>query len=174
MRGWVLAERGNLAEGLAAMRQGLAEFREAGGASVTVPYHLGLLAETSLRAGDRHEAREMLAEALRVAEQNNEHWWDAELWRLKGELALKQETVEAEPHDDREAERCFRQALTIAQRQGAKSLELRAAMSFFRLHQSYTDGKEARRRMAAIYGSFVEGFQTRDLVEARALLAQRF
>jgi len=87
------------------------------------------------------------------------------LYRLKGELLL---TRSSEPHTN--AETCFRQALEVAQRQGAKSLELRAAMSLSQLWQRQGQRTEGHQLLAPIYGWFTEGFDTADLQEAKALL----
>jgi predicted ATPase len=91
--------------------------------------------------------------------------WEAELYRLKGELLLEQ-TVD---HTG-EAEACFQQALAIARRQQAKSFELRAAMSLSCLWQQQGKRAKARELLAEIYGWFTEGFETADLQEAKALL----
>jgi predicted ATPase len=94
-----------------------------------------------------------------------EHWWEAELHRLKGELLLALSTDNAA-----EAEPCFHQALDIARRQQAMSLELRAATSLSRLWQRQGKRDDARDLLAPIYGWFTEGFDTADLQEAKALL----
>jgi len=100
-----------------------------------------------------------------VANDTGECRWDAELHRLKGELLLARP---AEHHA--EAETYFHQALDVARRQEAKSLELRAAMSLARLWQQQGQRAEARELLAPIYGWFTEGFDTADLQEAKALL----
>jgi predicted ATPase len=94
-------------------------------------------------------------------------WWEAELYRLRGELLLQHAV--AQPG---EAETCFRQALDIARRQQAKSLELRAAMSLCRLWQRQGKRDAARQLLAEVYGWFTEGFDTADLQEAKALLEE--
>ena len=91
--------------------------------------------------------------------------WEAELHRLKGESLLP---LSVEKHA--EAEACFRQALDVAHRQEAKSLELRSAMSLARLWQQQGRQAEARALLAPVYGWFTEGFDTADLQEAKALL----
>jgi predicted ATPase len=95
-------------------------------------------------------------------------YWEAELYRLKGELLLKGEAEELQA----EAEECFWQALEVAQRQGTKSLELRATVSLSRLQQRQDKKEEARQRLAKIYDWFTEGFDTPDLQEAKALLEE--
>ncbi len=95
------------------------------------------------------------------------------MYRLKGELTLKQSRVQSlESRALKEAEECFRQAIEIAQRQQAKSLELRAVMSLARLWQKQGKQKAAHKLLARIYNWFTEGFETADLKEAKALLAE--
>jgi predicted ATPase len=96
--------------------------------------------------------------------KNGERWWEAELYRLTGELLLRQGDPEAQ------AEAHFHHALNTARRQQAKSLELRAAMSLSRLWQQQGQRNEARELLAPIYGWFTEGVDTADLQEAKALL----
>ena len=115
--------------------------------------------------GQPEEGLRLLAEALTVARHTGERWWEAELYRLKGELLL----ALSQDHQA-EAETCFRQALELARYQQAKSLELRAALSLGRLWQHQGKRAEAYQLLAAIYGWFTEGFDTADLQEAKALL----
>jgi predicted ATPase len=172
-RGWALTEWSPAPEarqeqveaGLAQMHQGLAAWR-ATGAETLRPYFLSLLAEASAQVGRCEEGLTLLAEALAVTNEKGERRWKAELHRLKGEFLLARATGH-----DTEAETCFRQALDIARRQEAKSLELRAAMSLSRLWQQQGKRAEARQLLAPIYGWFTEGFETADLQEAKALLA---
>jgi adenylate cyclase len=105
-------------------------------------------------------------EALNRVEATGERFSEAELHRLKGELLQMQRASEDE------IESCFLHALDIARRQEAKSLELRAAMSLARLWQTQGRAMEAHQMLAEIYGWFTEGFDTADLQEAKALLAQ--
>ena len=100
-----------------------------------------------------------------MVNNSGERNYEAELYRLKGELLLQQAVESGD-----EAETCFRQALDIAHQQQAKSLELRAAMSLSRLWQRQGKQAEARALLAPIYGWFTEGFDTADLQEAKALL----
>jgi predicted ATPase len=161
---------GGDARGLARMRQGLTAYR-ATGAELGVPHFLAWLAEACGGAGQAEEGLHMLAEALSIVESQGQRWWEAELYRLQGELLLQQvgAGLKSAPTETEEAETCFRQALDVASHQEAKSLELRAAMSLARLWQQ---GKrtEARGLLAPIYGWFTEGFDTADLREAKALL----
>jgi predicted ATPase len=104
---------------------------------------------------------------LVLVETTGERWYEAELYRLRGELLLQHAIAESE-----EAEACFQQALTIAHRQQAKSWELRAAMSLSRLWQQQGKRAAAHELLAPIYGWFTEGFDTADLQEAKALLEE--
>ena len=108
-----------------------------------------------------------LAEAQTLVERNGEHWCEAEVHRCRGELLL---ALSVDAH--KEAETCFRQALDVARRQQAKSLELRAAMCLSRLWQRQEKQTEARDLLGSIYGWFTEGFDTPDLKDAKALLEE--
>jgi predicted ATPase len=114
--------------------------------------------------GQREAGLTLLAEALTLTNDKEERRWDAELYRLKGELLL-----DSAPHQV-EAEESLEQALAVARRQEAKSLELRAAMSLARLWQEQGKRDEAHALLAPVYGWFTEGFNTIDLQEAKALL----
>ena len=162
LRGWALAASGHGEEGITQIR--LAVYR-ATRAPRDRPYHLALLAEASAQVGQTTQGLEALAEALATLAKSGVRWWEAELYRLRGELLLQHAVAQPE-----EAEACFHQALAVARRQQAKSLELRAAMSLSRLWQRQGKREEARRRLEEIYGWFTEGFDTPDLQEARALL----
>jgi adenylate cyclase len=163
-RGWALAERGQREEGIAQMRQGLAALQAINSQRART-YYLALLAEAYGRGNEVEEGLSVLAEALTVVDKTAERYWEAELYRLKGELLLQQ----AVP-DQHQAEACFHQALDVARRQYAKSLELRAAVSLSRLWQCQGKRAAAHQLLAAIYGWFTEGFDTADLQEAKALL----
>jgi predicted ATPase len=135
----------------------------------------------------------VLAEALAIVHTTGERWGEAELYRLKGELLLLQATERGGPDKApidpllvaeaeggttgrlplrAEAEACFQQALTMARHQQAKSWELRAAMSLARLWQHQGKRADAYTLLAEVHGWFTEGFDTADLQEAKALLAE--
>lgn len=173
LSGWVLAEQGRAAEGIERMQQGMSAFR-ATGAELWRTHFLALLAEAYARAGRAEAGLKTLAEALAVLERTQERVFEAELHRLKGELTLLQASREGAGAGGRgEAEACFLQAIAIARRQGARSLELRAAMALTRLwRQQGKPAEEARQMLAESYGWFTEGFDTADLQQARALLAE--
>src|SRR5262249_36145002 len=117
------------------------------------------------QGGQTEEGLSGVAEALALVNRNGERWWEAELYRLKGVLLLQQTAPE-----ERQAEICFQQALDIAKRQGAKSWELRTAMSLSRLWQRQGKRAEAHDLLAPVYGWFTEGFDTADLQDAKVLL----
>ena len=168
MRGWALVEQGTGAGGIAELRQGMAAWVATNGAAHRT-YHLALLAETLGKEGQFEEGLGVLAEALALMHVTGENFHAAELYRLRGEFLLRQEAAEVAC---REAEACFRQALSFARGQQAKSLELRAAMSLTRLYQQQERQAEARPILAERYDWFTEGFDTPDLLEAKSLLEQ--
>ncbi|MCE7989530.1 MAG: hypothetical protein DYG89_50915 [Caldilinea sp. CFX5] len=141
------------------------------GAAVDQTHLLALLAEANGLAGQYGEGQRLLAEALAVIPHTDEHYYEAELYRLKGEFILHTPSIGLAADVQQEAEVCFRQAITIADTQQAKSLELRAAMSLCRLWQQQGKRTEAYNLLAPIYGWFTEGFDTADLQKAEALLA---
>jgi class 3 adenylate cyclase/DNA-binding winged helix-turn-helix (wHTH) protein/tetratricopeptide (TPR) repeat protein len=178
--GWVLIEQGAIEEGMAKIRQGLESLRihkiDLGRST-----DLAMLAQAYGRTGQPKEGLHVLGEALAVAHNNAEGFYEAELYRLKGELLLQSGTegleFDASPTHDalctldvEEAEACFRQAISLARRQSAKSLELRAVMSLCRLWQHQGKRAAARQILKEIYSWFTEGFHTPDLQEAQVLL----
>jgi predicted ATPase len=175
VRGWALAEQGQVEEGIAQMQQGLAAWR-AMGAELARPYFLALLAKAYGKAGQGEEGLKALTEALSLVDKTGERTWEAELYWLKGELLLAQEGHRLQAgglrEKAKEAEECFLKAIEIARRQQAKSLELRAVMSLARLWQQQGKKEEARQMLTEIYSWFTEGFDTKDLQEAKALLEE--
>lgn len=184
LRGWALAEQGRSKAGIAQMRQGVAAYR-ATGAEQWRPYCLGLLAGAYGKVRRADEGLSLLAEALAQVDRSGERFYEAELYRLKGELLLnaacgtqnaerrRQKTKSIRPSMSgvhRSAAACFDKAIAIARQQCAKSLELRAMMSLTRLRQRQGKTEEAKKPLAEIYGWFTEGFDSKDLQEARALL----
>jgi predicted ATPase len=165
LQGWALVEQGQGEEGIVQIRQGLAAYLATGG-EVGRPYWLFLLAEAYGTIAQPEEGLGILREALVLVDKTGERFYEAELHRLKGELLLLAADNEAE------AEACLHQALEVARRQQAKSLELRAAMSLARLWQRQGKRGEARQLLEPIYSWFTEGFDTADLQEAKALLEE--
>lgn len=182
LRGWALAEQGRAEEGVAQTRRGLTAWRDTG-AKMAEPYFLGMLADAYRREGHSEEALATVAEALNVVDQTGERFYEAELYRLKGELILQQWAGRGEqwaatnpssplPGPHREAEACFQRAMEIARSQRAKSLELRSVMSLGRLWRTQGKSDAAQQILADVYGGFTEGFDTVDLKEAQALLRE--
>jgi predicted ATPase len=167
-RGSVLVEQGEEQQGIVLMRRGLAA-RHAQGGKIGDPYYLSLLAEAYGMAGQIEEGIALAAEQLARIKETGERVWEAELYRVMGSLLLGRATgKEGSPKEEIEA--CFLQALSVAGNRGAKSLELRAAMCLARLWQNVGKKAEARQVLAKVYGWFTEGFDTKDLTEAKALL----
>jgi tetratricopeptide (TPR) repeat protein len=162
--GWALVEQGQLEQGVAEMEAGVAGFRRLSG----VPwqqYTIALLAQGYARMGRKEEALGMLNEALAHIERSGERVDQAEMLRLKGELLLMRDSGATE-----EAEHCFRAGIEVARAQEAKWWELRATTSLARLLDKQGRRDEAHKMLAEIYGWFTEGFDTRDLKDAKALL----
>jgi predicted ATPase len=172
LRGWALAERGQEEEGITQIRQGLTA-QPARETECVRPHFLALLAEVCGKAGLAKEGLALLDEALAATERNVGRFYEAELYRLKGGLMLTQSSIQGLASRVRkEAEECFVKAIDIARKQQAKSLELRAVMSLARLWQQQGKQAEAHQMLFAIYGWFTEGFDTKDLQEAKALLEE--
>jgi predicted ATPase len=165
-RGWALAMRAQSEVGLAQLQQGLTAVLAAR-QTLARPLYLVVLAEAAGYAGQVQEGLRLLAEVLMVVETSGLGDLLAEAYRLQGTLLLRQAVPDAA-----QAEVCFQRALAIARRQQAKSWELRAAISLGRLWQHQGKHEEARQMLAEVYGWFTEGFDTADLQEARALLAE--
>jgi len=158
------------------MKRGIDAFRGTG-TGAHLPHLLALLAELCLRAGRIEAASERLAEARIQVEKSGERYWEAELHRLEGEVLLAaandgahDEDSADRNHGDR-AEACFRTALEVARRQGARSLELRAALSLSRV-SSRSRSAEARRVLGGVLETFSEGHDTADLRAAHEQMAQ--
>jgi class 3 adenylate cyclase/predicted ATPase len=163
--GWARTREGELDEGMAQMRRGLAA-QLATGAELARPYWLWLLAEVCQRTGAAREGLALLDDADASIEHTHDRYWEAEIHRLRGRLLL----ATAEPTAPASAEACYRRALDVALRQGARSLELRAAVSLSRLWQAADRHDEARELLAPIYERFTEGLDHPELREAAALL----
>jgi hypothetical protein len=159
--------------------------------------HLTWLARGYRGVDQVKEGLAAVAEALRLVEKNDERYYEAEVYRIKGELLLAQEGYRLQAEGLREkaeeAEECFFKAIAIAQKQQAKSLELRAVMSLVRLrqqqaaqpesrttdhvtrptqHETRAKLDEAHHMLSEVYNWFTEGFDTKDLQEAKALIAE--
>jgi predicted ATPase len=164
LRGWAWA--GPATERIAQISQGIAAYR-ASGAELAGTWALGLLAEAYGQGGQAEEGLHVVATALTAVHTTGERAYEAELQRIQGELWLRHQ-----PTRGAEAEGCFRQALAVARQQQARALELRAAIRLARLWRQPGQRAAAYEVLAPIYGRFTEGFNTADLQEARALLAE--
>ena len=165
LRGWALALQRDAGEGIMQIKQGLAAHQRVGGPELGRPSVLALLAEAYGQAGQPEAGLQALDEALTRVGATDERWWEAELHRLKGALLLQLPIP-----NSHQAAACFRHALDVARGQQAKTLELRAAISLCQLQQRQGKRGAARTLLAPIYHGFTEGFDTPDLLEARALL----
>src|SRR6516164_2802881 len=161
-RGWVEVDNGNMAEGISLLRSGSTAYRGTG-AEAWVPHHIALLARACDIAGQLQEALTLTEDALQIVARTGERWLDAELYRHKGRLLLRQGHAEA-------AEELYREALSIAVEQEAKLWELRAVTSLARLRRDQHRRSEVRDLLAPVYAWFTEGFDTPDLKKAKALL----
>ena len=135
------------------------------GTTLWMPSFLSYLARAYAELGRLNDASRYISEAMTAVETSKERWCEAEVNRIAAEIALKSpepETAKAEAYLER--------ALAIARKQQAKSWQLRAAMSMARLWRDQGKRDEARELLAPVYGGFTEGFDTRDLKEAKALL----
>ena len=162
-QGMLLFERGGQADGLTLVEQALARMSHY---AERRTYFLGRLAEAFAQTGRVDQAWQTIVEAQSVCERTAEHTWDAELHRIAGAILL----VKGADAGDVEAE--YKQAIRTARQQGAKSLELRAALSLARLLIGQGRFAEAGGLLAPVYAWFTEGFETTDLREARAVLAE--
>jgi predicted ATPase len=137
------------------------------GATLFVPFLLSDLAKAYADLGQFHDAWRCISEAMSGIEKTKERWCEAEVNRIAGEIAL----MSPKP-DAGKAEGYLKRALAVTRKQQAKSWELRAAMSLARLWRDQRKVRQARELLAPVYGWFTEGFDTRDLKEAKALLEE--
>jgi len=168
LQGWALtAQSADRTHGdaMAQVHQGFADLL-ATGAGIREAYYRALLAEATSPTGKSEAGQQLLAEAFAAVQRTEERYWEAELYRWQGELLGQ----EAERPQWEGAEAHFLRALEVARSQQAKSLELRAAMSLGRLWQEQGKRDDARALLVPVYHWFTEGFDTADLLEAKALL----
>ena len=165
LQGWALAEQGR-EEGLRKLTQGLSAVA-ATGASLNNTFILALLAEIYLRHNRIDEGLGAIEDAQKLATTWGELFWQAELFRLKGELLLRQSDQSVHT-----AEQCLCEALKVAQHQNARMLELRAATSLARLWKTLNKVDEATRILHSVCAKFHEGVENRELIEARTVLDQ--
>jgi predicted ATPase len=162
--GWTALLCGKAADAFDMLTSGISAWRSTG-ATLFAPTHLSCLAVAYAMLGQVDEAQRSIDEAMTAVEKSKETWFEAEVYRLAGEIALKL----PEP-DAAKAQAYFHRALAVARQQHAKSWELRAAISLARLWRDQGNVQQARQLLAPVYGWFTEGFDTRDLKEAKALI----
>jgi predicted ATPase len=143
---------------------GIAARRDVG-ATIDTPFSLSQLAGAYSRINQCNDAWRCIKEAVAIVETSKERWYEAELHRIAGDIALR-----SPRQDAAQAQAYFERALVVARQQQAKSWELRAAMSMARLWRDQGKRDEANGLLAPVYGWFTEGFDTLDLKEAKALL----
>jgi adenylate cyclase len=163
LKGWILISRGEVEKGTELARMGV-ECLEAIEFGWGRSFTLGVVAQGRASAGQYDEALTLVEEALDHASTTGEYFQEAELYRLKGEILLASQPIESE--------RCFVKAIEVAQRQGAKSWELRATTSLARLWRDQGRLAEAHESLEQVYSRFTEGFDTLDLKTARGLLTE--
>jgi predicted ATPase len=170
-RGWALAELGPEPEAVDLLQSGIRSYCGMGAGTHEVAYR-ALAVQGYVRLGRLGDARRELLDAFDAMERHGERYFEAELHRLGGELLVRWDHGGAvgQPPDDPEAERRFRQAIDIARRQQARSLELRSATSLSHLLRSHGRHAEVRAVLSGVHGWFTEGFDTPDLRDAAALL----
>jgi class 3 adenylate cyclase/predicted ATPase len=164
LRGWASAQQGEFEKGIAEIQEGLEKAR-ATGALLYETYTLGLLADACIKNERYGQAFDFLDQAqLRLDQENSERYYAAEIYRLLGEAYLRSR------QDLDQAERYLCKGLTVAREQKAKSLELKLCLSIYDLYELRQNADTYRPQLGEIYGSFSEGFDTTDLVRARARL----
>jgi tetratricopeptide (TPR) repeat protein len=167
VRAWAIAESGQLDEGLAAYDAALEVFRRTN-AGLRISHHLGLLAGLHRKAGKVVAGLRLIDEALAIADANSESWCNAELHRERGKLLLLAAGEEAE----NQADAAFKTASETATAQGAKLPSYVRASRVPGSRRHAAGGSRRATSLRPIYGWFSEGLETRDLVEARTLLAE--
>jgi predicted ATPase len=164
LRGSLFVLTGRASDAVRAITSGITILRSTR-ATLYEPRHLCFLAMAYAELGQLDDARRCIEDAIEKVESSKEKWFEVEVHRIAGEIALKSSVPNLE-----KAEAYFDRALAVARQQQAKSYELRAAMSLARLWRSQGKPKQARELLAPVYGWFTEGFDTLDLKEAKALL----
>ena len=162
MHAWALSEQDREIEAIDQIRDAIAAL-DVTSTSLVRPHFLAILALALSKANQNEDAGRLLDEAIVMVNNKGERYYEAELYRLKGELLLKD--------GEKEAEQCFRKSLEVAESQKAKAWQLRTATSLARLYRSQGKTQAGRDLLKPIYDSFTEGFDTIDLQEAAAELS---
>jgi DNA-binding SARP family transcriptional activator/predicted ATPase len=163
-QGSLSALTGHASNATQIMSSGIGTWRSTG-STLWTPWYLSILARAYAELGQSGDAWRCIGEAVIAMETTQERWCEAEVHRMSGEIAL----MTPEP-DAAKAEACFERALAVARKQQAKLWELRAATSMARLWRDQSKRLQARDLLTRVYGWFTEGFDTRDLKEAKTLL----
>ena len=164
IRGWALVQEGQTEDGLTHMRKGLTTFQTIGSEDLR-SMMLSQLSEALGLAGQAKKGQEVLTEALAFVERTGECFYEAEIYRIRGELCLEED-------NEVEAATNFRKSIQVAHHQGAKSWELRATLSMSRLLMKQGLLDEGHEILSLIYDWFTEGFDTPDLKDAKVLLEE--
>jgi predicted ATPase len=174
LRGWALAQLGQVEKGIAQLHQGLEACKSGGINARTLEWFIfRKLADAYGKAGQIDKGLENIANELATVNERGACDVEAELYRLRGKLLIQKAEAEKQKEKiEAEAEACFYKALEIARRQQAKSSELRTTMSLSRLMQDQGKSEEARGLLEETYAWFTEGFDTLDLKEAKAMLEE--
>ena len=178
LRGWARATAvENLREtedaeesGIAEIYRGLEVYKSTG-AFINLPFFLGILAEVCARHEELDEGLALTQEALARSGETEERWWDAEILRTRGGL-IERLAFSGLPATGEDAEAYYRKALKLAQGQGARALQLRAATALGTLLLRGQQVEEARAPLAVLIADFSDGYESRDLTKARAVLAR--
>ncbi|HEV8431116.1 MAG TPA: AAA family ATPase [Pyrinomonadaceae bacterium] len=162
MHGWTLSEQGRESEAVHQIRGAIAAF-DATSTSLVRPHFLALLALALSKVNQNDEALQQLDEAIAMVNNKGERYYEAELYRLKGELLLNSNQTEAE--------QCFKKSFAVAELQKAKAWQLRTATSLARLYRSQGKNQQARDILKPVFDSFNEGLDTIDLRDAASELS---
>jgi predicted ATPase len=165
-QGYSLALTGKAADAIQVIATGKAALQTTG-AALWAPLSLSYLARAHAELGQFDNAGRCIGEAMAAMETTKEKWWEAEVNRVAGQIILQSPAPDAA-----KAEAYFERALVVARAQQARSWELRAAMSMARLWRDQGKPQQARQLLAPVYGWFTDGFDTRDLKDAKALLVE--
>jgi predicted ATPase len=166
LRGSLFALTGKALDAVQAITLGITSLR-ASESTLYEPFYLSYLAIAYADLGQLDDARRCTADTIDKVERSKEKWCEAEVNRIAGKVTLKSPAPDTE-----KAEKYFDRALAVARHQQTKSWELRAAMSLTRFWRDQGKVQQARELLAPVYGWFTEGFDTRDLKEAKALLEE--
>ncbi len=164
IKSWLFVLTGRASDAITSFTSAIAMFRSTG-ATIFVPLFLSMLGSAFAELRQFYQARRCIGEAMALADASGERWFDAEAYRIAGEIELRSPEC-----NGADAQRYFEQALGVARAQQARSLELRAATSLARLWRNQDKRVEAHDLLAPVYDWFTEGFDTLDLMEAKALL----